>query len=134
MATRKQLAEIAILSVAMPATVFLCLWVLFGVLRIDRLLGVPKRELSLLDSGQGAIGIVPGEGHWLKMQRALIKKGYSIHPTGPHGQDDTLTALGISGRQRVAGAVEMRSAVLDRAWPVGTPSLWMGARQKGRIG
>ena len=27
------------------------------------------------------------------MQRALIKKGYSIHPTGPHGQDDTLTAL-----------------------------------------
>ena len=93
MATRKRLVEIAILSVAMPATVFLCLWVLFAVLRIDRLLGVPMRELSLQDSGMAAIGIVPGEGHWLKMQRALIKKGYSIHPDGPHGHDDTLTAL-----------------------------------------
>jgi hypothetical protein len=93
MTTRKRLAEIAILSVAMPATVLLCLWVLFGVLRIDRLLGVPKRELSLQDSGMAAIGIVPGEGHWAKMQRALIKKGYSILPTGPHGQDNTLTAL-----------------------------------------
>jgi hypothetical protein len=93
MTTRKRLAEIAILSVAMPATVLLCLWVLFGVLRIDLLLGVPKRELSLQDSGKAAIGIVPGEGHWLKMQHALIKKGYSILPTGPHGQDNTLTAL-----------------------------------------
>ena len=93
MATRKRLAEIAILSVAMPATVLLCFWVLFGVLHIDQLLGVPKRELSLQDSGKGPIGIVPGEGHWLKMQRALIKKGYSILPSRPPGQDNTLTAL-----------------------------------------
>jgi hypothetical protein len=89
MATRKRLAEIAILSVAMPATVFLCLWVLFGLFPI----GVPVRELSLQDSGMAAIGIVPGEGHWVKMQRALVKKGYSILPAGPHGQDNTLTAL-----------------------------------------
>jgi len=93
MATRKRLVEIAILSVAMPAAVFLCLWVLFGVFRIDWLLGVPKHELSLQDSGQAAIGIVPGEGHWLKMQRALIGKGYSILPTDTHGHDNTLTAL-----------------------------------------
>jgi hypothetical protein len=93
MATRKRLAEIAILSVAMPATVFFCLWVLFGLFRIDRFLGVPQRDLSLQDSGMAAIGIVPGEGHWVKMQHALIKKGYSIHPTGAHGEDDTLTAL-----------------------------------------
>jgi hypothetical protein len=93
MATRKRLAEIAILSVAMPATVFLCLWVLVGVLHVDRLLGVPEPELSLQDSGLAAIGIVPGEGHWLKMQRALIRKGYSILPADALGQDDTLTAL-----------------------------------------
>ena len=93
MATRKRLAEIAILSVAMPATVLLCLWVLFAVLRIDLLLGVPKRELSLQDSGMADIGIVPGEGHWLKMQRALVGKGYSIIPTDTHGHDNTLTAL-----------------------------------------
>jgi hypothetical protein len=93
MATRRRLAEIAILSVAMPATVFLCLWVLFGLFRIDRFLGVPVRALSLLDSGMADIGIVPGEGHWLKMQRALIRKGYLIIPTDAHGHDNTLTAL-----------------------------------------
>ena len=29
----------------------------------------------------------------MKMQRALIRKGYSIGPADAHGHDDTLTAL-----------------------------------------
>ena len=104
MAIGKQLAEIAICSVAMPATVGLCLWVLLGPLGIDRLFGVPPvPELTLVppvpkrtleDSGMAAVGIVPGEsGHWVRMQRALIRKGYSVGPADADGNDETLTAL-----------------------------------------
>jgi hypothetical protein len=50
MIDRKPLAEIAVYSVAMPATVGLCLWVLLGPLRIDRYLGVPIPGLTNADS------------------------------------------------------------------------------------
>jgi hypothetical protein len=41
MIARKPLAQIAIYSIAMPATVGLCLWVLLGPLRVDRYLNLP---------------------------------------------------------------------------------------------
>ncbi len=41
MATEKRLAEMATVSGAMPATVGLCLWVLFGLLRVDVFFAAP---------------------------------------------------------------------------------------------
>jgi hypothetical protein len=46
MIARKPLAEMAIYSVAMPATVGLCLWILLGPFHIDRFLSLPIPGLT----------------------------------------------------------------------------------------
>jgi hypothetical protein len=62
MVARTPLAEIAIYSIAVPAIVSLCLWVLLGPLRTDRDLGAPFSELAPEVSGTAAIVAVPGAG------------------------------------------------------------------------
>jgi hypothetical protein len=93
MAIGKRLGEVAILPVAMATAVFLSLWILFGLLHVERFLGAPIPTLTPEDSGMGNVGIVPGAGHWAKMQRALIGKGYAIAPSDSDGDDNTLIAL-----------------------------------------
>ena len=118
MSTRKHLTEIAIYSVAMPATVGLCLWVLLGPLRIDLYLGVPLPGLPKAVSGAAtaapvpadkaetaaapvpadkaaAVVLFPGDDGRLlaQIQGALIVKGYSVGAAGADGNDSTLIAL-----------------------------------------
>jgi hypothetical protein len=112
MITRKPLAEIAIYSVAMPATVGLCLWVLLGPFQIDRYLSLPipkpKPEIAKTatitpvpnaeaGSETAAVVLFPGDDGRLlaqiQIQGALIKKGYVVGPAGADGNDTTLTAL-----------------------------------------
>jgi hypothetical protein len=120
MVARKPLAEIAIYSVAMPATIGLCLWVLLGPLRIDRYLGVPIPGLPKANSAAAivapvgapvpgdkadsetatviepaAIVLFPGDDGRLlaQMQGALTGKGYSVGSGGADENDNTLSAL-----------------------------------------
>jgi hypothetical protein len=109
MVVRKPLAEIAIYSVAMPATVGLCLWILLGPLRIDLYLGTPMPGLTKANSEVTAVPVpgdkadsetptvilFPGDDGRLlaQMQRALVGKGYSVGPAGAGGNDATLAAL-----------------------------------------
>ena len=120
MVARKSLTEIAVYSVAMPAIVGLCLWVLLGPLRIDRYLGVPIPGLTKADNGAAtaapvgapvpgdkagsetatviepaAVILFPGDDGRLlaQMQAALIRKGYSVGTAGADANDNTVTAL-----------------------------------------
>lgn len=100
MTAEKPLAEIAVYSVAMPATVCLFLWVLLGPVQIDRYLaGLPrlaKASFAVPVKAKTAIDILfPGDDGRLlaQLQGALVGKGYSVGPAGADGNDDTLTAL-----------------------------------------
>jgi hypothetical protein len=100
MVARKPLAEIAIYSVAMPATVGLCLWVLLGPLRIDRYLGVPVpghkagSETATVIKPTTVILFPGDDGRLLaQLQGALIRKGYSVGTAGADANDNTVTAL-----------------------------------------
>jgi len=117
MIARKPLAEIAIYSVVMPATVGLCLWVLLGPFRIDRYLSlpipgptpvitktatvapVPNAVVAFpapkADSGTATVILFPGDDGRLlaQVQGALVGKGYSVGAAGADGNDATLTAL-----------------------------------------
>ena len=110
MVPRKPLAELAIYSVAMPATIGLCLWLLLGPLRIDRYLGGPipgptkansvaaAAAVVLADkaaSEAATIALFPGDDGRLlaQMQGALARKGYSVGSGGTDGNDNTLSAL-----------------------------------------
>jgi hypothetical protein len=94
----KQLAQFATYSVAMAATVGICLWVLLVPSHIDRLaVGHPILEGKLGDSGTAGLPLVPGVCGPLvtQMQGKLIEKGYSVGPADADGNfnDNTLTAL-----------------------------------------
>ena len=107
MTAQKPLAEIAIYSVAMPATVGLCLWVLVGPFGIDRYLSlpIPKRKeitraatiasVPAAEADSGPVVLFPGDDGRLlaQLQGALVGKGYSVGSAGAEGNDDALTAL-----------------------------------------
>jgi hypothetical protein len=103
MIAQKPLAEIAAYSVAMPAIVGLCLWVLLGPFRIDRFLSLPipgtTPEIAgtaiVVPVAMPAVVLFPGDdGRLLAQVRgALVAKGYSVGPDGADANDSTLTAL-----------------------------------------
>ena len=109
----KQLAQCAAYSTTTAAAVGLCLWILLGLLHIDRNTGcehsgcpapepvaVPQPAPVIIPEPkpeEPGIAGGPGDSGPLvtRMQGALIKKGYSAGPAGADGNfnDDTLTAL-----------------------------------------
>jgi hypothetical protein len=106
MTIRKELAQFATYSVAMAAAVALGLWVVLGLLGLNRLAGadpeqkLPEQKLpeqKLRDFGRAGLPLVPGDcGHLVtQMQSKLIKKGYLVAPAGADSNfnDNTLTAL-----------------------------------------
>src|SRR5258705_14012097 len=87
---RKTAGSICDLPASYGCSCSLCLWVLLGVLQIDRLGDGYEWPpfIPLVSDDRGPLV--------KQMQGALVKKGYSIGPAGADGNlnGDTLTALG----------------------------------------
>jgi hypothetical protein len=93
MTTDKPLVQFVAYPLAMAACVAISLWVLLGVLRLERLAGSRQENITTMH-----LPIISSD-HGLRvkrMQNALVSRGYFIGSAGADGDfnEDTMSALG----------------------------------------
>ena len=92
----KQLVQFAVVPLAMAASVALSLWILLGILHIERLSYPARPQPAPLEQDLSDLEMEPaGAPTAVQLRAALIRHGYSIGPldTGGNMNDETMTAL-----------------------------------------